>query len=149
VAPGRAATASPASQAPAPAARAARAGEIVVATNPAVEVFVDGLSRGRSGDSPLVIRDVAAGDRLVTLRLGARQHELPGTVREGETWYVAYRFADDGRPAPIGKTLEATGEKLIDAAREKLREVLPEPLKDLTRPRPRAGQPRRAPGAER
>jgi eukaryotic-like serine/threonine-protein kinase len=140
----------PAAPPPAPARPSVvRAGEIVVATNPAVEVLVDGFPRGRAGETPLVIRDVAAGDRLVTLRLGSRQHEVPGTVRDGETWYVAYRFPDDSRPVPIGKTLEATGERLKEAARAKLREVLPEPLKDITRARPSSGEPPRPSGAER
>jgi predicted Ser/Thr protein kinase len=123
---------------------AARVGEVVVSTNPAVEVLLDGTSRGLTGDGPLVIRDVAAGDRLVTLRLGSRTQELSGTVREGQTLWLAYRFTEASPPpaapreVPLGKALEAEGQRLLGTAREKLREALPEQLRDLTGQKPPA-----------
>src|SRR5262249_5786813 len=122
---------------------ARRPGEIVVSTNPGVEVLLDGAPRGLTGDGPLAIKDVAAGERLVTLRLGSRKQELPGTVQEGQTLLLAYRFPDAPREAsrevPLDKALEAEGQRLLGAAKDKLRDVLPESLRDLTREKPRSG----------
>jgi hypothetical protein len=126
----------------------ARPGEIVVETNPSVDVFVDGAPRGRTGEVPLVIRDVPPGDRLVTLRLGARWHEVSGTVPEGQALRLAYRFPEEARQVPLDKLLEQTGERIIGSAREKLREVLPEGLRDLAREKPSGGRPRPPAGGD-
>jgi serine/threonine-protein kinase len=68
-------------------------GTIVVETDPSVEVFVDGVFRGRTKDRPVVVRDLAAGSHDVTLRLGARQRTLTGRLKEGQTLTFAYSFA--------------------------------------------------------
>lgn len=120
-------------------------GSIVVATDPAVEVLLDGAPKGRTGDAPLLLPDVPAGERLVTLRRGSRTHELRGTVREGETLQLAYRFPDE-RDMPLDKLLEATRDKLLGTAREKLREGA-EKLRELGGEKPvEAGRQKRSGG---
>jgi hypothetical protein len=127
-----------------PAGRAAarsvvRSGEIVLSTNPAVEVLLDGAPKGRTGDGPLVIKDVAAGERQLVLRLGSRQQELSGIVHEGQTLWLTYRFPEEARDLPLDKLFEATKDKILGTAKEKLR--------DLTGQRP-AGPPRKPPASE-
>ncbi|MGH7267023.1 MAG: hypothetical protein ACREMB_19550, partial [Candidatus Rokuibacteriota bacterium] len=66
-------------------------------------------------------------------------HEVRATVRTGETLEVRHRFAGASADVPLDELLGATRNKILDAAREKLREV--PVLRDL------AGQPeRRRPG---
>jgi len=93
----------PPQPAPGSAARATpdRLGTIMLTTNPSVEVFLDGAFRGRTGDTPLLLADVPAGERLVTLRLGKREETLRGRVRDGQSLAMTYRFQDEPRePAP-------------------------------------------------
>ncbi len=119
------------------------AGAIVVTTDPSVEVFLDGVPKGRTGDLPLVLTGVPAGERLITLQRGARKKELSETVREGQTLQVTYHFGDDGGDAPLGQLFEKTRDRLLDTAREKLREVAPERLRDLVPEKPRETTPRK------
>jgi hypothetical protein len=116
-------------------------GEIVVATNPAVDVFLDGVPQGRTGDAPLVIPDVAPGERRVTLQFGSRRHELPGTLRAGESLELAYRFPVEARDMPFDKLFEATRDKLLNTARDKFREVAPDRLRELVGARQRPPRP--------
>lgn len=109
-----------------PAPGPVRPGEVVVITNPSVEVFLDGALRGRASDAPFVIKDVPAGERVVTLRQGSRQHELQGTVTEGQALWLTYRFPDQPGDMPLDKLMKATGEKILGTAREKLREITKE-----------------------
>ncbi len=107
-----------------------RSGSIVVNTNPAVEVFVDGEFQGRTGQGPLVLSEVATGERAVTLKLGARVYALTGTVRREEPLALSYYFPEE-RPAQA-KSREASGKPGggQDAARDvggKIREALDKP----------------------
>jgi hypothetical protein len=63
------------------------------------------------------------------------------TVREGQTLSLNYRFPEETRDVPLEKLLEATGDKILGTARDKLREVT-DGLRDLTRDKPRAAEPR-------
>ena len=75
-----------------------RFGSIVVTTNPSVEVFVDGEFKGRTGSGPLVLPEIPAGERRVTLRLGTREWESSGTVRRAEPLALSYSFPEE-RPS--------------------------------------------------
>src|SRR5262249_22664805 len=112
-------------------------GEIVAATTPAVDVFVDGVPKGRTGEWPLVIADVVPGERRVTLQLGSRRHELPGTVRAGQSLELVYRFPAEPQDMPLDKLFGANRDKLLNTGREKLREVAPERLKERAREKAR------------
>jgi serine/threonine protein kinase len=107
-----------------------RFGSIVVNSNPAVEVFVDGEFKGRTGDGPLVLSEVAVGQRVVRLRLGPRQWESSGAVRRDEPLAVSYRFPDE-RPAAArareaGRTPAGGSEPRRDAA-GKIKDALDKP----------------------
>jgi serine/threonine protein kinase len=83
---------------------AAALGAIRVTTSPAVDILVDGDVRGRSDGEPVVIEDVPAGDRVVTLRLGTREHSLLASVQQGQTVAVSFSF-----PVPSGSSAEDLG----------------------------------------
>jgi hypothetical protein len=107
-----------------------RFGAIVVNSNPAVEVFVDGEFKGRTGQGPLVLPEVIVGHRVVTLRLGPRQWELAGTVRRDEPLALSYYFPEER--SGQAKAREAPGKPRDsqDIAREvggKIREALDKP----------------------
>jgi hypothetical protein len=123
-------------------------GEIVVATNPAVDVFLEGVPKGRTGDTPLVISDVPPGERRVTLQYGSRRHELQGTVQAGQSLQIAYRFPVEAHDMPLDKLFEATRDKLLSTAREKLREVAPDKMRELAREKARPPEPRRSPARD-
>jgi serine/threonine protein kinase len=106
-----------------------RFGSIVVNSNPAVEVFVDGEFKGRTGDGPLVLSEIAVGQRVVTLRLGPRQWESGGPVRRDEPLALSYRFPDE-RPAatrPREATRTAGGAEPRRDASDKIKEALDKP----------------------
>ncbi len=100
-------------------------GAIVVTTNPLVEVFIDGEFRGRAGEGPLVLSEIAVGERSVTLRLGAREWTASGSVRRDQPLAFSHRFPEE-RPAQAGKTrpdgLRGVEGKVRDAL-DKPREV--------------------------
>jgi len=98
--------------------RAAALGAIRITTDPSVDVLVDGEKRGRSDGAPLVIAGVAAGQRTVTLRLGAREQTLSAPVRDGQTAVLRYHFSD---PAPAAsESTEQLAEDLGRRSREAL-----------------------------
>jgi hypothetical protein len=91
-------------------------GAIWVSTNPSVDVFLDGEFRGRTESQPLVVSKVSPGQRVLTLRLGAREQILLATVNGGQTATVTHHFlAEPARP---------TTEKLRDALEQGHREAL-------------------------
>jgi protein kinase-like protein len=96
-------------------------GSIVVTTNPQVEVFIDGEFRGQAGEGPLVLSEIAVGERSVTLRLGAREWTASGPVRRDQPLALSHRFPEE-RPAQAGKTLRGMEGKVRDAL-DKPREV--------------------------
>jgi hypothetical protein len=75
-----------------------RLGSIVVTTNPSVEVFVDGEFKGRTRSGPLVLPEIPAGERRVTLRLGTRDWQSSGTVRREAPLVLSYAFPE-ARPS--------------------------------------------------
>jgi serine/threonine-protein kinase len=99
-------------------ARAAVPGAIRITTDPSVDVLVDGERRGRSDGTPLVIAGVAAGQRTVTLRLGAREQTLMTPVREGQTAVLRYHFPEPAPAAP--DSTEQLAEDLGRRSREAL-----------------------------
>src|SRR5581483_9951901 len=99
---------------------ARRVGAIEVRTDPAVDVLVDGELRGRSTGAPVVIADVPPGERLVTLRLGGREHTVRAPVRERETAAVAYRFPQPA-PAPAATP---SAERLSEEVGRRSREAI-------------------------
>jgi hypothetical protein len=76
------------------------AATVVIETNPAVDVFVDGALRGRTRERALVVRDVPVGVREITLKLGDRERTLTGTLRDGQTLTLAYTFGESRPVAP-------------------------------------------------
>jgi hypothetical protein len=97
-----------------------------------VEVLVDGDVRGRSDGGPLLIGDVPAGERVVTLRLGAREQSLRASVQQGQTVAVSFSFPGPSSSAEdLGRQTRETLDRLRgtvdrvqrDAART-LRDVL-------------------------
>jgi serine/threonine-protein kinase len=102
-----------------PARQAPAAGSISVATDPSVEVFVDGEFRGRTEGEPLLVPGVPPGQRRVTLRRGARELTLVATVSGGRTTPLSYRFPTEPATA---EDLRGTLEKRGREAGEKVRE---------------------------
>jgi eukaryotic-like serine/threonine-protein kinase len=94
-------------------------GSISVATDPSVEVFVDGEFRGRTEGEPLVVPSVLTGRRLVTLRLGSREQLLLATVHGGHTTTLTYHFPSEPTSAEgLRETLEKKGREAGDKLRE-------------------------------
>jgi serine/threonine-protein kinase len=91
-------------------------GAIWVSTNPAVDVFLDGEFRGRTQSQPLVVSKVSPGQRVLTLRLGAREQIVLATVNGGQTTAVSHQFP--GEPA------RPTSEKVRDAIEQGQREAV-------------------------
>jgi hypothetical protein len=92
---------------------AAALGAIRVTTNPAVDILVDGGARGRSDGEPLLIGDVPAGERVVTLRLGAREQSLRASVQQGQTVAVNFSFPEPGVSAEdLGRQTRETLDRL-------------------------------------
>jgi hypothetical protein len=110
-----------------PATRPSRAlGAILVSTNHAVEILVDGETRGRSDGAPLLIDDVPTGERVVTLRLGTREQSLRTSVPQGQTVAVSFSFPE---PAPstaedLGRRVRGTVDRVQRDAAQTFREVL-------------------------
>lgn len=80
--------------------REAARGSIRIATNPSVEIFVDGRFIGRAERSPFVIDGVALGRRAVALRLGPVEQQFQGTVLEDQPFSLTYYFPSVAPPAP-------------------------------------------------
>jgi Protein kinase domain len=108
-----------------------RFGSIVVNSNSAVEVFVDGEFKGRTGDGPLVLPDVSVGQRVVTLRLGPRQWEHSGPVRRDEPLALSYRFPEErpavARPREAPARPAASGPEPRRDAAGKIKDALDKP----------------------
>jgi hypothetical protein len=101
-------------------------GAILVSTNHAVEILVDGEARGRSDGAPLLIDDVPTGERVVTLRLGTREQSLRASVPQGQTVAVSFSFPE---PAPstaedLGRRVRGTVDRVQRDAAQTFREVL-------------------------
>ena len=111
-APGGGRTGRPAPLRP-PVATAAR-GSIRVATNPAVDVYLDGEPKGRAGAEPFLIAGVPAGQRLVVLRLGGAEQRFLRAVAGGETLSLTYYFPagprEGGEERPRAPAAAARGE---------------------------------------
>jgi hypothetical protein len=108
---------------PAPPAR----GAIRVETNAAVEILVDGETRGRSDGAPLLIDGVPTGERVVTLRLGTREQTLRTSVERGQTAAVSFSF-----PEPVSSTPEELGRQTRETL-DRLRGTVDKAQRDAVR----------------
>jgi hypothetical protein len=102
-----------------PGRQAVAPGSISVATDPLVEVFVDGELRGRTQGEPLLVPGVPPGQHRVTLRVGTRERTLFTTVTGGRTTTLSYRFpAEPAAAESLRETLEKRGREAGGKVRE-------------------------------
>jgi eukaryotic-like serine/threonine-protein kinase len=73
-------------------------GTIRIATNPSVDVWLDGRYQGRTSAQPLVIADVRAGERQIRLRHGAQEHALRRTLHAGVPLLLSHYFPEGPDP---------------------------------------------------
>jgi eukaryotic-like serine/threonine-protein kinase len=133
-------SASPPSTAAQPAARRTiPPGAIRISTNAAVDVLVDGEVRGRSNGPPLVIANVPAGDRVVTLRLGEREHSLSAFVPEGQTVALRYQFPPESAPSPSAEDVGRRTRETVDRLRGTVDKTQKEAVQTLRGVLDRAG----------
>jgi Protein kinase domain len=90
---------------------------IAVRTNPGVDVFVDGVFKGRTGRDTFVVQDTVDGERLVTLRRGKRERAFRANARDGGTVNLRYFFPAEPTEAPRNQAAEslATGAPIPSA----------------------------------
>src|SRR5262245_30772754 len=94
-------------------------GSISVATDPSVDVFVDGEFRGRTNGEALIVPSIPPGQRRITLRRDARELTLLATVRVGQTTTLSYRFPSEPvSPEGVRETLEKKGREAGEKVRE-------------------------------
>ena len=112
----------------------ARTGMIVVKSNPAVEIFVDGAFRASTGEHPMIVPDVPVGERSVVLRLGAREHAFRGLVVEDQRLALTYYF--EGAPKSARQRSNGFArdvEGFVRQAGDKVRDTFDDSVRALKR----------------
>jgi len=98
-------------------------GSIVIVTDPAVDVLLDGALRGRTDGRPFVIGRVPAGEHEVVLRRGGRWHRLPATVTADRPVRLGHRFGD--APAAAAEAPRPAQAPRAEPARQQVAAVGP------------------------
>jgi hypothetical protein len=107
---------------------------IVVKSNPAVEIFVDGAFRASTGEHPMIVPGVPIGERSVVLRLGAREHAFRGLVVEDQRLALTYYF--EGAPKSARQRSNGFArdvEGFVRQAGDKVRDAFDDSVRALKR----------------